>query len=398
MRRMLQRLTVSLGVLALILVLLPQEAAFAAPSKPTPAKLANGGDPEVVCSSFDSIGSQDFGLSVSLVAAPNPVGLGGTVSLEDMGATFRVHSDSEPAFLYEAQAPGDQMSVSLTEDLTIEQGKTPTITSLPVTFKGSVVIPQESGPLSSPGFSIELTASASSFKATELGTATVSSAKQLSIAVSVPDASAPLNLVQASCSETPEVLASVVVKQCALGEVPAKNSLGQAVCVKVTGKPDEIEELGTHVVMSAASLGVISKEALSGEPLQIVSQGELKPLLVFSTNGTLAGWSVTGELQGPFSNLDPRGDVSDNEISAQRLSWLPFVSAVVNGKHTGRSSEVDAGKAQALSDLVPHRLCYAPAGGGGGEFACSAKLSLSVPPWVAAGTYEATLDLVLTVY
>jgi hypothetical protein len=41
-------------------------------------------------------------------------------------------------------------------------------------------------------------------------------------------------------------------------------------------------------------------------------------------------------------------------------------------------------------------LCEAPTGGGGGEFTCGAYLSLAVPPYVAAGTYTATMDIIVT--
>ena len=41
-------------------------------------------------------------------------------------------------------------------------------------------------------------------------------------------------------------------------------------------------------------------------------------------------------------------------------------------------------------------LCEAPAGGGGGAFNCDASLSLAVPPYVAAGHYTATMDILTT--
>jgi hypothetical protein len=400
MKRSLERVLVSLCFLVTVSFWLQATPSFAA-NQPQGLRAETSKDPVVTCASFDSIGQQSFGLVVSLVAAPNPVGFNGTVTLEDIEATVRIHSNSELAFLYESQAPSGKMSVAINEDLTVTQGGSSTQTTLPFTLKGTTVIPSESSPLDAPGFSVDLAGVATSFKATAIGTTTIRSAQDLAVDVSVPDASAPLNEVKASCSETPEVLASVQVQQCAPGEVPSKNSLGQATCVKVTGKPDAIEELGTKVTMSAASLGVLSKDVLdSSDPpsLDILSSGELHPVLVFSTNGTLAGWTVTGEMEGPFVNQDSHGNGADNAISPRRLSWTPFVSAVVNGKLTGRALEVEAGKEQALSDQVPHRLCYAPAGGGGGEFACSAKLSLRIPPWVASGTYVATLNLVLTVY
>lgn len=45
---------------------------------------------------------------------------------------------------------------------------------------------------------------------------------------------------------------------------------------------------------------------------------------------------------------------------------------------------------------TPALLCQAATGGGGGSFNCDASLSLAVPPYVAAGTYTATLDLLTT--
>jgi len=41
-------------------------------------------------------------------------------------------------------------------------------------------------------------------------------------------------------------------------------------------------------------------------------------------------------------------------------------------------------------------LCEAASGGGGGAFNCDASLSLAVPPYVAAGHYTATMDLLTT--
>ena len=41
-------------------------------------------------------------------------------------------------------------------------------------------------------------------------------------------------------------------------------------------------------------------------------------------------------------------------------------------------------------------LCAAASGGGGGAFNCDASLSLAVPPYVAAGHYTATMDLLTT--
>jgi hypothetical protein len=49
-----------------------------------------------------------------------------------------------------------------------------------------------------------------------------------------------------------------------------------------------------------------------------------------------------------------------------------------------------------LSDTTAVALCSAVQGSGGSGYNCGASLSLSVPPYVATGTYSATLDIVVT--
>jgi hypothetical protein len=171
----------------------------------------------------------------------------------------------------------------------------------------------------------------------------------------------------------------------------------QEVSVTVSGAPDSIYELksvdgklvaNTHVTLSPITL--------SGQPQ--TSKGSLNEVWVFSTNGTLAGWTVTGEMEHNFHNTTPHGNADDNVISVSKyFKWTPSVTNKPLFTKTGRSSEVDAGTAQDLSTTTPHRLCYAPPGGGGGFFGCGAALDLTVQPWVAAGTYTATMDIVLTV-
>ncbi|MHB1504534.1 MAG: DUF6801 domain-containing protein [Acidimicrobiales bacterium] len=73
------------------------------------------------------------------------------------------------------------------------------------------------------------------------------------------------------------------------------------------------------------------------------------------------------------------------------------------GGVTDLPSEAIAGPAAALQNLHGSAdvLCTTKGGsngpdGGGGGFVCSAGLSLAVPPYVAQGTYQATIDIVVT--
>lgn len=80
----------------------------------------------------------------------------------------------------------------------------------------------------------------------------------------------------------------------------------------------------------------------------------------------------------------------------------PWPSATAEGP-SGLLNEVKAGPVANLGTATTGEadygaqpaqlLCMAPAGGGGGAFNCDASLSLAVPPYVAAGKYSATMDI-----
>jgi hypothetical protein len=146
--------------------------------------------------------------------------------------------------------------------------------------------------------------------------------------------------------------------------------------------------------------------------------GQLNTVLVNDDRGTLAGWSVTGQLEGPFQNAAPVGPSWDNQIPADYLTWTPSVSLATSGSTpsnngatpgcpsgpsgpcpgpSGSLSGVSAGPEATLQDSsgVPVTLCSAASGAGGGSFDCAAPLLLAIPPQIAAGTYQAVLDLVL---
>ena len=126
--------------------------------------------------------------------------------------------------------------------------------------------------------------------------------------------------------------------------------------------------------------------------------GQLSTVLVTDDRGTLTGWSVIGQLEGPFENTTPTGATVDNQIPADYLTWQPSVSLQVSGaKPSGVLSEVQAGAPSALNDMTgsPQRLCSATAGGGGGSFDCNAAVVLAIPPQIAAGSYGGVIDVVL---
>ena len=186
------------------------------------------------------------------------------------------------------------------------------------------------------------------------------------------------------------------------------------------------------------------------------SQGVLNTVVVSDDRGTLSGWSVTGQMGGDFTNGTPVGPSLDNVIPADFLTWQPAValetpgslpannansigcpdqtpppsgfpactgpsglpvplsgtsqgtagSAGVNGTGAGTGgvsstpAEVTAGPTAVLNNPAgnPVELCATATGstaGGGGGFVCNAGLSLAIPPYVAAGTYSATMNIVV---
>jgi hypothetical protein len=189
------------------------------------------------------------------------------------------------------------------------------------------------------------------------------------------------------------------------------------------------------------------------------AQGLLNTVVVSDDRGTLAGWTVTGQLAGNFTNSTQVGPAIDNVIPADFLTWDPNIaletpgtlpadnsntpgcpdqtpppagflsctgpsglpvplsgtaqgtagSAGVNGTAAGTGgvsstpAEATPGAITVLnnSDTSPvagvaKTLCSTNGlTGGGGGFLCGAGLSLAIPPYVAAGTYTATLNIVV---
>ena len=181
--------------------------------------------------------------------------------------------------------------------------------------------------------------------------------------------------------------------------------------------------------------------------------GQLNQINVQDDRGTLTGWTVTGQMESPFNNLTPHGPSADNVIPADFLTWDPSVSlatpgtlpannansagspcqstaplqdplcytgpsglpqvhgggAGVNGTAAGTGgvsnlpAEVNAGLPSPLNDLTGNAdvLCATDlskaggAAGGGGSFDCNAGLLLAIPPYVASGQYQATIDLII---
>jgi len=132
--------------------------------------------------------------------------------------------------------------------------------------------------------------------------------------------------------------------------------------------------------------------------------GNLNTVQVSDNRGDLVGWTVTGQMETDF-NGPPTGN--DHTIPASNLVWLPAVSTTTPNSCVSLGgvqvcgpsdvlSEITAGPAAHLSTSSADVLCSAAPGGGGGGTNCDAQLMLGIPPYVAQGTYTATMDIVVS--
>jgi len=242
---------------------------------------------------------------------------------------------------------------------------------------------------------------------------------------------------------------------CSIGVAPNSTcTINQTISATVTGTALTISEIQSagNSSNSAVTLSPVKLGLGTGTNNQqfAQSQGLLNTVVVSDDRGTLGGWSVTGQLGSDFTNATPVGPTLDNVIPADFLTWQPGVAletggslpannantpgcpdqtpapagfptctgpsglpsstghaggAGVNGTGAGVTNatapaEVTAGNPAVLNNPAGSAasLCKTATGaspGGGGGFVCGAGLSLAIPPYVAAGTYSATLNIVV---
>ena len=163
---------------------------------------------------------------------------------------------------------------------------------------------------------------------------------------------------------------------------------------------------GIHVTLGGVTLNGRSQTA----------HGCLNTVTIEDARGTLVGWTTTGQLETDFLGPNIGSHAWNHVIPAQNLTWTPAVSLTFPGDPSGVLSEVTPGSSSSLptanqssglngstgpysglnESSTPVDLCSAALGGGGGTFNCDAGLALVVPAFVAHGTYQSTLDLVVS--
>lgn len=138
---------------------------------------------------------------------------------------------------------------------------------------------------------------------------------------------------------------------------------------------------------------------------EAASTGHLNTIQVSDNRGDLVGWTVTGQMEGTFSEATTSGD--NTTIPASNLIWEPSVHTTtpsscvtLDGVSVCDASdvltEITAGPAATLSKSAADMLCSAASGGGGGGTNCTATLTLAVPPYVAQGRYAAVMNIVVS--
>jgi hypothetical protein len=172
-------------------------------------------------------------------------------------------------------------------------------------------------------------------------------------------------------------------------------SLDQVIQSQVIGAQMTLEQAGALVSLNPITL--------NGQPQ--TTTGALNGLTVTNARGTDAGWSLTGEMTGDFSDgtgdgVCPASDPStwDNHcIPGDNLGWTPSAS-VAHEQIPGDVAAVSAG-----SPVDPYSpglggaqaLCFSLATHSGGTFSCGGGVALAIPASAAAGLYAGTLTLTL---
>jgi hypothetical protein len=123
------------------------------------------------------------------------------------------------------------------------------------------------------------------------------------------------------------------------------------------------------------------------------------------TNSNILCPTLTGPSADNATGANPAGS-TNNTTSPENHANDPAWPVTNAEGPSGLLNEIQAGPIANLgtSDtgaadfgVQPAQvLCEAASGGGGGAFNCDASLSLAVPPYVAAGHYTATMDLLTT--
>ena len=116
----------------------------------------------------------------------------------------------------------------------------------------------------------------------------------------------------------------------------------------------------------------------------------MNPVTVADLRGGTAGWSLTAQLSGAFSEIGG-GSISASAASLTGVSCTPVA---------GSASHVD-GTGGTLSG--PVTLCGVDPGtddssgdSGGGSYVISGNLNLVVPAFQKAGEYTSTMTITLT--
>ncbi len=231
----------------------------------------------------------------------------------------------------------------------------------------------------------------------------------------------------AALSATAAFAVTAIAPTCSLTTAPLACATSQVVGTTVTGTdlstylslnstPNAsggVNPTNTLVAFSKVTLGSRTTSPACRTPHAthicttsafVASNGTLNTIVVNDNRGDLAGWTVTGQMASDFQG--PAAG-HNHSIPADDLTWVPSVSpestsscVTLGSAQTCAPSdvlsEISAGPAATLSTSTSTVLCQATPGGGGGGTKCTAKLILAIPPYIVAGRYTATIDIVVS--
>jgi hypothetical protein len=251
---------------------------------------------------------------------------------------------------------------------------------------------------------------------TDTGSATVSSAGNLSGSIAVGAAETaciPSGLLSVGDNITatlgtesasaPFTVTGLVTSCATAGGLPGCDT-NQVVTQPVNG-------VTAGLLLDEGSSGTgVTMAPITLNGFQQVSTGAVNPITLIDERGTLTGWSLTAQFQnGNFTGPTAGKNPVDHEIPVNHVflgdgttaAGPNVVCAVASEPVTGdpscQISEVTEPTANtAFSATSAISLGTAATGGGGGSFIASSGLQIYVPAFIAAGTYTDTLNLTVS--
>jgi hypothetical protein len=160
-----------------------------------------------------------------------------------------------------------------------------------------------------------------------------------------------------------------------------------------------IPACGGNVAAQAAPCPAITMSSITLNGKKQTSTGQIGQVTVIDARGLPLTWALSAKLAGPLQNTTIPGGSSasdgNNRIEMNQMTMLGQACAVdVANGGGGLYSATTPGVTGTLNNSVT--VCQAAIGAAGGTFLANANLSLNVNPDVYVGSYQGTINFLLS--